>query len=134
VKALATYKQDETKIELFYFLPTSWFGRALHATKDIDRLRSWWGRDDWDQFKGMTSDERVARVADRFRSELQYASVKAWPIMSEAEGGHVMYHMIHATDHPEAPKLMGRAYRKVVRSERRRVQLDLYDPSKGRDT
>ena len=27
-----------------------------------------------------------------------------------------MYHMIHATDHPEAPKLMARAYKKATGS------------------
>jgi len=26
-----------------------------------------------------------------------------------------MYFMIHATDHPEAPKLMDRAYRRVLK-------------------
>jgi hypothetical protein len=25
-----------------------------------------------------------------------------------------MYHVIHATDHPEAPKFMSRAYRRAV--------------------
>lgn len=129
VEALARYKQDETKIEIFYFMPTGWFGRAVHATtKNTQRLRAWWGRDDWDQLKSMTPDGCRERMEERFRSELKYASVKGWPIMSKKEGGHVMYHMIHATDHLAAPELMSRAYRKVVRDGRRQAQLGLYEP------
>ena len=30
------------------------------------------------------------------------------------EGGRIMYRMIHASDHEEAPKLMERAYRSTV--------------------
>ena len=48
------------------------------------------------------------------RSEFGYKSVKAWPIYERADGGNTMYYMIHATDHPEAPKLMSRAYRRAV--------------------
>lgn len=125
VEALARYKQGgENKIELFYFLGTSWFGRAIAATKDQERLRAWWGRDDWDQLKKLNSESCVNLVAERFRSELQYASVKAWPIRNKTDGGHVMYHMIHATDHAEAPGLMRRAYEKVVISAESSTQMD----------
>lgn len=116
------------KIELFYFLATGWFGRALKATKETERLRAWWGRDDWTQLENLSSDGLVERVAERFRTDLQYASVEAWPIRSKLEGGRVMYHMIHATDHPEAPKLMSRAYHKVVRGETGTGQIDLFKP------
>lgn len=115
LEALARYKRDgENKIELFYFFPTGWFNRALKNTKDHERLRAWWGRDDWEDLQELHSDARVNLVAERFRKELGYASVKAWPIRSEHEGGRVMYHMVHATDHPDAPGLMRRAYDKVV--------------------
>jgi hypothetical protein len=40
--------------------------------------------------------------------------VKAWPIFERENGGAIMYYMIHATDHPEAPKFMSRAYRRAV--------------------
>lgn len=42
-----------------------------------------------------------------------YARALAWPIYERADagGGKVMYYMIHATDHEEAPKLMNRAYK-----------------------
>lgn len=47
--------------------------------------------------------------------DLGYVDVKSWPIYQRESGGcKVMYHMIHATDHEEAPKLMYRAYRKVA--------------------
>jgi hypothetical protein len=47
-------------------------------------------------------------------SDLGYKSVKAWPIYERENGGAIMYYMIHATDHPEAPKFMSRAYRRAV--------------------
>jgi len=37
-----------------------------------------------------------------------------WPIYGRKNSQKIMYFMIHATDHPEAPKLMQRAYRKAV--------------------
>jgi hypothetical protein len=36
-----------------------------------------------------------------------------------------MYQMIHASDHPEAPKLMGRAYRNAVNVEEPPAQLEI---------
>lgn len=116
VEALAQYKPEgQHKIELFYFLPNHWLDRALAATKDADRLAAWWGRDDWSVLRGMKGHDRAARVAGRMR-ELGYASVKPWEIRQREEGGgSVMYFMIHATDHPEAPKLMDRAYRRVLK-------------------
>lgn len=126
LEALSQYKQGGgNKIELFYFFGTGWFNRAITATKDRERLRAWWGRDDWDQLERLRSDVRVNLVAERFRSEFRYASVKAWPICSEADGGRVMYHMIHATDHGEAPGLMRRAYDKVVVNADSATQLEL---------
>ena len=124
VEALARYKPEgQHRIELFYFLPNAWLDRALAATtKDTERLRAWWGRDDWATLRGMKKHDRAARFAERFR-ELGYASVMPWPIMQKDEGeGSVMYYMIHATDHPEAPKLMDRAYRRVLRPREENIR------------
>jgi hypothetical protein len=40
-----------------------------------------------------------------------------------------MYHMIHATDHDEGPRLMNRAYRNALkdRESLRRLQRDLQE-------
>jgi hypothetical protein len=48
------------------------------------------------------------------QTELGYASVTPWPIYERKGGNRIMYYMIHATDHPEAPKLMRRAYVRAV--------------------
>jgi len=126
VEALSQYKPvGQHKIELFYFLPNHWLDRAIAATKDPQRLATWWGSDDWGSLRGMKPFARANKVADRLR-DLGYASVKPWPIMQrEQGGGSVMYYMIHATDHPEAPKLMDRAYRRVLKPKERLEQLTL---------
>ena len=36
-----------------------------------------------------------------------------------------MYYMIHASDHPEAPKLMSRAYRQAISPKETAEQLEL---------
>ena len=47
-----------------------------------------------------------------------------------------MYFMIHATDHPEAPKFMGRAYRRAVfpLEPIEQLKLELESESKGPQT
>jgi hypothetical protein len=50
----------------------------------------------------------------RFQKELGYSYVTPWAIHAHASGGAIMYYMIHATDHFEAPKLMARAYRNAT--------------------
>ena len=57
----------------------------------------------------MKSNERALLFCERFKQELGYKSATPWPIFERAGGGRVMFHMIHATDHPEAPSLMARA-------------------------
>jgi hypothetical protein len=37
-----------------------------------------------------------------------------------------MYYMIHASDHPEAPKLMRRAYESAVKPKDQAEQLELW--------
>jgi hypothetical protein len=76
--------------------------------------------------RGMSGPERAGLLVERFRKELGYASVKAWPIMGGEGGGVlVMYFMIHATDHPVAPGLMARAYNKAVITLDTSVQLTM---------
>ena len=114
VSALATYRATGMKIELFYFLPAGWLDRALAAQKNTEVLNAWWGREDWDELRGMKAFDRASLVSDRFKEEFNYASVNPWPIYDRKSGGRVMYYMIHATDHSEAPNLMHRAYHKAV--------------------
>ena len=128
VVTLADYKPaNRNKIELFYFLPNAWLDRAIAAVRDPELLQRWWGRDDWSCLRGMKSHDRARFVAERFRSELGYASAMAWPVWSHAVGRKLMYFMIHATDHPQAPQLMARAYRKAVDPEETPEQLELLD-------
>ena len=133
VQTLATHKKAGTKIELFYFLAAGWLDRALHALKDTTVGERWWGPD-WPRFKGMHAEVRREVFVRRFKEELGYASAKAWPIYERRGGaGHIMYHMIHATDHPDAPALMARAYRKVglpaESAEQLRMEWGLAEPS-----
>jgi three-Cys-motif partner protein len=131
VQALSRHKQSGNKIEIFYFLATGWIDRSLAAVKSPDtkkKVDRWWGRSDWGELLGMDGTMRAQMVAKRFEEELGFAKVVAYPIHSEQRGGRVMYHMIHATDHPEAFTLMVRAYRKVSGRpdiENTEKQLDL---------
>jgi three-Cys-motif partner protein len=133
VDALAHHKKTGNKIELFYFLATGWIDRSLAAVKSTDtknKVGRWWGRSDWGKLLGMDGTMRAQMVAKRFEEELGFAKAAAYPIHSEQRGGRVMYHMIHATDHPEAFSLMVRAYRKVAgrpELEIKEQQLDLED-------
>jgi three-Cys-motif partner protein len=126
--ALAEYKSP--KIELFYFLGNLWLDRALAAVRG-GTIGEWWGREDWERLKPMRQPDRMRLFATRFREELGYASVKGWPIMERQDGGHVMYYMIHATDHAHAPLLMQRAYERVLQRreppEQVRLELGLHE-------
>lgn len=114
LKKLAAYKKSENKIELFYFLANGWLERALAAQRDTEVIESWWGRGDWTSLRNMSREGRRDSVVARMKDELGYKSAKAWPIYERENGGAIMYYMIHATDHPEAPKFMSRAYRRAV--------------------
>jgi three-Cys-motif partner protein len=125
IEKLARFKKGGNKIEIFYFLANSWLDRALSGQKDLDRLAKWWGRQDWAQLQNMTPHKRRDAIVSRFKTELKYASAKPWPIYERETRGKVMYYMIHATDHPDAPKLMGRAYSNTLLPENGMQQLDL---------
>jgi three-Cys-motif partner protein len=136
VEKLARYKKTGNKIELFYFLANGWFERALSGQRDMDKLARWWGRDDWTRLDDMSREQRRDVVVERMKTEFAYQSVKAWPIFKRESGGAIMYYMIHATDHAEAPGQMARAYRNTVRAiepEEDR-QLELFAEPKGPDT
>jgi hypothetical protein len=75
--------------------------------------------------RAMKDHARAELVCERFRDELGYRSALAWPIRSNEHGGRVHYHMVHASDHLEAPKLMHRAYHKAVTSKESPEQLGL---------
>ena len=123
VQALAQYKRERHKIELFYFLPNGWFSRAFAAVRNKSILEAWWGRDDWTEFGRMRAFDRTEAFISRFR-ELGYIYVHPWPIYDRPERGRrIMYNMIHATDHPSAPKLMERAYAKAVKPKESQAVL-----------
>lgn len=120
VVKLAAFKSSldpqTTKIELFYFLATGWLDRSIAAVRKSEtamKLDRWWGRSDWPRLKGMESIARVNLLISRFKKELGYKYAHPYAIHSRRHGGRTMYHMIHATDHPDASPLMLRAYRKV---------------------
>ncbi len=102
------------KIELFYFFPIGWLDRSLTALKNENTGRLWWGRPDWKSLRALGTIARGNLVAERFRKELGYKHAIPWPIYERQGGGRIMYFMVHASDHDEAPKLMWRAYNKAV--------------------
>jgi three-Cys-motif partner protein len=133
VERIARYKKSGMKIELFYFLANSWLNRALSAQKDLEKLARWWGRDDWPRLREMSRDTRRDAMVVRMKDELGYKYVMPWQIFKRKTGGIIMYYMIHATDHPDAPGQMSRAYRNTVLPLEPIEQLDLVfaDEPKG---
>lgn len=127
VKAIANHKNGGNKIELFYFFPEGWINRSIAAIKldKEQKLQKWWGNSDWTKLLTKHGSERAQFVVDRFKSELKYKHVYPFPIYEKKdEGGRVMYYMIHASDHDEAPVLMNRAYGKALDIKESSEQLD----------
>jgi len=121
-------KKMGMKIELFYFFGFGWAKRALAGvTKNTDTVKRWWGRDDYPLLKEQKTREEISDLlVDRFKNELAYKHVIAYPIYKREHNNIVMYHMLHATDHDDAPELMNRAYRQAVRySQKLAEQLTL---------
>ena len=115
VSQLAKFKgEGKPKIELFYFLAVRWLKRALKAVQNETLLENWWGRTDWPMLKDLSPDQIKSELVNRFKNELNYKSVLAWPIYKQCGSKLIVYFMIHATDHAEAPKLMARAYNDAV--------------------
>jgi len=117
VKAIATHKKGGNKIELFYFFPEGWINRSVAALKfdKEKKLQKWWGNSNWAELIKKQGAIRAQYVCDRFKSEFKYKHVYPFPIYEKKdEGGKIMYYMIHASDHGEAPVLMNRAYGKAL--------------------
>ncbi len=126
VQTLSKFKKGGHKIELFYFLGSGWLDRSLKGTKHVDKIERWWGNSDWRKLRGMRNFDRAQLVTSRFRDELGYVNAYSWPIYKKgSSGGRIMYHMVHATDHPEAPKLMHRAYFNATKAREPIPQLEL---------
>jgi three-Cys-motif partner protein len=129
VKKLAAYKiPPENKIEILYFLGVGWLHRSISGIRHPEKMENWWGRRDWGRLKDMTHIEIADLVRERFRNELGYSFVGQYPIYDRAEGNKVMYYMIHASDHQEAPALMVRAHHRAVRSLPKEVQQHIKFP------
>ena len=110
VQKIARHK-SEMKIEIFYFVPTGWLARSLSGLKRPEaEMTRWWGGDNWICLKGMRSDDIAESFRQRFLEELNYGYAYSWPIYEREVGNRIMYYMIHASDHDEAPKQMYRAY------------------------
>jgi three-Cys-motif partner protein len=119
VVALARYKpQGCNKIERFYFFPSAWFQRAIKNSrkpKQLALIDGWWGSGEWRKLTTLRPWDRMMAMLERFQRELGYKYVTPWPVYEEENGcGVIMYFMIHASDHEEAPKLMRRAYEECV--------------------
>jgi three-Cys-motif partner protein len=116
-------KKKTMKIELFYFFGYGWVKRALAGvTKNEMIVKNWWGRDDYKMLKQQSRDEIRDLLVDRMKTELGYRYVTPYPIYKREHNEIVMYDMIHATDHEEAPELMNRAYRQAVRSSQKAAE------------
>jgi len=114
VEKIALRKADR-KIELFYFVPTGWLARSIKGLNDPQpTMERWWRRDDWVSLRRLHGYEIADMFCQRFKEELAYNFAHAWPIYETQGGKRVMYYMVHASDHIEAPNLMARAYRKAT--------------------
>ncbi len=127
VGTIATHKRSGNKIELFYFFPEGWINRSIKAKK-IDKdenLQKWWGNSNWTELIKLQGAVRARYVCDRFKSEFKYKHVNPFAIYEKKDkGGKIMYYMIHASDHDEAPVLMNRAYGKALDIKETAKQLE----------
>jgi three-Cys-motif partner protein len=129
VRKLALYKNPpNNKIEMLYFLGVGWLHRAFSGIRDAEKMKRWWGTDEWRDLKSRHSIDIAEVVRKRFENELGYRYSAAYPIFDKDKGNKVMYYMIHASDHEEAPALMVRAHHKAVRSLPKEIQDDLFPP------
>lgn len=116
VQAIAA-REGRSKIEIMYFLGTAWLLRSLKTARKPERLAQidkWWGGTDWQKLTEMNQLQVVDYVTSRFQDELGYRFATPYQIMMRDGEKKIAFHLIHATDHPEAPSLMARAYRNIV--------------------
>jgi three-Cys-motif partner protein len=126
LQKLASYKlPPNNKIELLYFLGVGWLHRAFSGIRNNEKMVRWWGSPHWRHLTKMASYDIAEEVRRRFNLELKYKHVAAYPIFESKENNKVMYYMIHASDHEEAPALMVRAHRSAVRAIERSAQIPL---------
>lgn len=111
---------------MFYFLAAGWVFRALDQFRNDAEPAAWWGRSDWRSLIGIGQSRLAIVFQERFQSELGYRFVNSYPIFSREKGkGRIMFYMIHASDHPEAPVLMRRAYNNIVQPLESHEQLQM---------
>jgi three-Cys-motif partner protein len=127
LRALAAYKKPpNNKIELLYFLGVGWLHRAFSGMRNFDEMEAWWGGSDWDKLPDIRSMDIALLVRERFKQELGYHDAGIYPIFDSKTTNHVMYYMIHASDHEEAPALMRRAHHTAVRALPKERQRPLF--------
>lgn len=116
VKKLSQHKKSGNKIELFYFLAVKWLHRSLAGiVTNEQKADDWWGGQDWKSLKQLSQVEIRDVMTKRIKDELGYRYAMPFPIYEKEDGeGSIMYYMIHASDHPEAPGLMWRAYDQAI--------------------
>jgi len=116
VKKIAQHKKAGNKIELFYFLAVKWLHRSLAGiVTNEKKVTSWWGNNDWERLKSLSQAQIRDAMTERIKEELGYRYAVPFPIYEKEDGeGSVMYYMIHASDHPDAPRLMWRAYNQAI--------------------
>jgi three-Cys-motif partner protein len=127
VRKIAAHKKSGNKIELFYFFPEGWINRSVAGLKrDKGKtLEKWWGDSTWTELLRKQGPIRAQYVCSRFKSEFTYKHVYPFPIYEKKdEGGRIMYYMIHASDHDEAPVLMNRSYGKALDIKENSQQLE----------
>lgn len=117
VEFVSKLKQEKCKVELFYFLTQGWADRHWHLIDKHpevkDRVRAWWGNDNWTEFQHANAYDRGLLMERRFREELNYRYAQAFPIYSRGNTGRVQFYMVHASDDSRALPLMGQAYREI---------------------
>jgi three-Cys-motif partner protein len=133
VETVARHKRNGNKIEIFYFLANSWINRSVANTRDFDRVAAWWGKSNWKDFLGMGGWDRALSMRDRFQKELGYRYALPLPIYDRHGGRRIMYFMIHATDHPDATKLMSAAYDRAVEPLQTQKEIQLFLQSVAKD-
>lgn len=120
VRAVASHKKGEMKIEVFYFVMAGWLDRYRSGIADRNRdekFQKWWGHPEFSALEKASPERAAELFADRFKNELGYAFAYPYPIydnISPSEKGVVKFYMIHATDHPDATELMRRSFAKLA--------------------
>ncbi len=116
VEKVARHKKGGYKIELLYFLAAGWFDRGVSGLKKQpeEDMRTWWGRDDWSKFHDIPNRDRPHLLVSRFKDDLGYRFVAHYPIFEHKDSNRVMFYLVHASDHPDAPGLMDRAYNNTL--------------------